>query len=76
MKKKSAKNPTAKSETQADIEAAERRHLIAEAAERRRAGRIAEEAEADRRRTPVRTKGEDDEILAASAGSSIDDALD
>jgi len=81
MKKKSTKNPTDKPETQANIEAAERRRLIAEAAERRRAGRIAEEAEADRRRAvgsgPRRTKGlyDDDEILPA-AGSPIDDVLD
>lgn len=86
-----AKKRTGKSAKQApalakaETEAAERRQLIAEAAERRRAERLAEEAEADRRRTagsegrsgPRRAKGlyDDDEILPA-AGSPIDDVLD
>ena len=71
--------------TKAEVEAAERRKLIAEAAQRRRAERIAEEAEADRRKAAGsegrggtrRAKGlyDDDEILPA-AGSSIDDVLD
>jgi hypothetical protein len=81
------KAPKAKAPT--GIEAAERRRLIAEAAERRRAERLAEEAEEGRRRAagvelgegrkgPRRAKGlydEDDEISPA-AGSSIDDVLD
>lgn len=85
--KKNTKNPAGA--VQASTEAAERRRLIAEAAERRRAERLAEEAEAGKRRAPGvelgdrrgprRAKGlydEDDEILPASAGSSIDDFLE
>ena len=80
-----AKKRTGKSAgapTKAEVEAAERRKLIAEAAQRRRAERIAEEAEADRRRAvgsggTRRAKGlyDDDEILPAAV-SSIDDVLD
>jgi hypothetical protein len=82
-----AKKRTEKSTApaKAETEAAERRQLIAEAAQRRRAERLAEEAEADRRRAsgegrsgPRRAKGmydEDDEISPA-AGSSIDDLLE
>jgi len=76
--KKRAGKSAREAPTPASIEAAERRRLIAEAAQRRRAERLAEEAEADRRRASgegqraPRRYDEDDE-LPTSAGSSIDD---